>query len=56
VIRACWVMGVSVGDAAQKATRSRSYVHKVYGRLDAMRTGEPAKREWPALTWPEVSA
>ncbi|MCC3653228.1 DUF2637 domain-containing protein [Streptomyces sp. S07_1.15] len=36
-IRAAWVVGKSVTEAAELSTRSRSYVHKVYGRLDEER-------------------
>lgn len=37
VIRACWVMGISVADTARQATRSTSYVKKVFARLDEAR-------------------
>ena len=40
-IRVSWVMGQSVTEAARLSTRSRSYVHKVYARLDAERAGQP---------------
>lgn len=33
-IRAAWVTGKPVTEAAELSTRSRSYVHKVYARLD----------------------
>ncbi|MFJ1701607.1 hypothetical protein ACIOHC_42690 [Streptomyces sp. NPDC088252] len=33
VIRTCWVMGDTIAQAAVKSTRSTSYVHKVYKRL-----------------------
>lgn len=36
-IRAGWVAGESATDVATAATRSRSYVQKVYARLDAVR-------------------
>lgn len=37
VIRAAWVMGTSVTETARQATRSTSYVKKVFARLDEER-------------------
>ncbi|MGW0554407.1 hypothetical protein ACWDZ6_09440 [Streptomyces sp. NPDC002926] len=34
VIRTCWVMGDTIAQAAVKSTRSTTYVHKVYKRLE----------------------
>lgn len=34
VIRACWVQGKSLPEAARLSTRSTSYVHKLYQRLN----------------------
>ncbi|MEV8307847.1 DUF2637 domain-containing protein [Streptomyces flavidovirens] len=56
VIRAAWVMGTPVAETARLATRSTSYVKKVFARLEEARTAEPPKQEWPALEWTEVSA
>ncbi|MEW2083494.1 hypothetical protein [Streptomyces sp. NPDC005283] len=42
VIRAGWVMGTSVAETARLATRSTSYVKKVFARLDESRDAEPA--------------
>ncbi|MFB6983968.1 hypothetical protein [Streptomyces scopuliridis] len=50
VIRACWVDGATIVEAARKSTRSTSYVHKVYQRLkeDAeASTREPSKELVP---------
>ncbi|MGH3309742.1 MAG: hypothetical protein ACRDP3_04015 [Streptomyces sp.] len=55
VIRVCWVMGDSIGDAARKATRSRSYVQRVYARLDEMQGKQPAP-ERLALVRSEATA
>ncbi|MFE4059867.1 hypothetical protein ACFXP3_26850 [Streptomyces sp. NPDC059096] len=33
VIRACWVNGETIAEAARKSTRSTSYVHRIYHRL-----------------------
>ncbi|MDX3235672.1 hypothetical protein PV392_08225 [Streptomyces sp. ME03-5709C] len=43
VIRAAWVLGTSVAETARMATRSTSYVKKVFARLDETRNSEPAK-------------
>ncbi|RST00317.1 hypothetical protein [Streptomyces sp. WAC05950] len=37
VIRACWVQGTSLPEAARLSTRSTSYVHKIYQRLNESR-------------------
>jgi hypothetical protein len=37
VIRAAWVLGTSVTETARQATRSTSYVKKVFARLDEER-------------------
>ncbi|MFE2552229.1 hypothetical protein ACFXGI_27255 [Streptomyces sp. NPDC059355] len=37
VIRACWVQGKSLPEAARLSTRSTSYVHKLYQRLNEER-------------------
>ncbi|MFJ9594952.1 hypothetical protein ACIRS3_19555 [Streptomyces virginiae] len=37
VIRACWVQGTSLPEAARLSTRSTSYVHKIYQRLNDSR-------------------
>lgn len=42
-IRAAWVMGKSVTEAAELSTRSRSYAHKVYAELDTQSATEPAQ-------------
>jgi len=55
VIRAAWVMGTSVTETARQATRSTSYVKKVFARLEEERTKESSKREWPPLKWGEAS-
>ncbi|KJY17397.1 hypothetical protein VR46_44905, partial [Streptomyces sp. NRRL S-444] len=34
VIRACWVQGKTLPEAARLSTRSTSYVHKLYQRLN----------------------
>ncbi|MGK5627313.1 hypothetical protein [Streptomyces sp. URMC 123] len=34
IIRACWVEGATIPDAARRSTRSTSYVHKVYKQLE----------------------
>ncbi|MCM2393075.1 hypothetical protein [Streptomyces albipurpureus] len=34
VIRECWVMGDTIAEASRKSTRSSSYVHRVYQRLN----------------------
>ncbi|MFK4595738.1 DUF2637 domain-containing protein [Streptomyces pristinaespiralis] len=54
VIRAAWVTGLPVTETARRATRSTSYVKKVFAQLDAKTTGEPPKKEWAPLVWPEV--
>lgn len=41
VIRSCWVLGISVADTARQATRSTSYVKKVFARLDEARGPQP---------------
>ncbi|AZQ72769.1 hypothetical protein EKH77_17450 [Streptomyces luteoverticillatus] len=41
VIRACWVMRRTIAEAARESTRSTSYVHKVYKRLDEQRATAP---------------
>lgn len=46
VIRAAWVLGTSVTETARQATRSTSYVKKVFARLEESRTKELPKREW----------
>lgn len=35
-IKAAWADGLSVTEAAEASTRSRSYVHKIYAQMDAM--------------------
>ncbi|MFF4433040.1 hypothetical protein ACFYZ4_28270 [Streptomyces sp. NPDC001513] len=42
VIRACWVQGKPIGEAARLSTRSTSYVHKLYQRLNEDRAALPA--------------
>ncbi|MCP3758733.1 hypothetical protein [Streptomyces sp. TBY4] len=42
VIRACWVQGKSLPEAARLSTRSTSYVHKLYQRLNEDRAALPA--------------
>ncbi|MER5481876.1 hypothetical protein ABT024_01485 [Streptomyces sp. NPDC002812] len=42
VIRACWVQGKSLPEAARLSTRSTSYVHKLYQRLNDDRAALPA--------------
>lgn len=54
VIRAAWVTGLPVTETARRATRSTSYVKKVFAQLDSKATGKPPKREWAPLVWPEV--
>ncbi|MFJ1864083.1 hypothetical protein ACIOD1_05580 [Streptomyces sp. NPDC088097] len=39
VIRACWVQGKTLPEAARLSTRSTSYVHKLYQRLNEDRQG-----------------
>lgn len=39
VIRACWVQGKTLPEAARLSTRSTSYVHKLYQRLNDDRQG-----------------
>lgn len=39
-IRVAWVRGKSISEAAAWSTRSRSYVQRVYARLDAERSGQ----------------
>ncbi|MEU5077081.1 DUF2637 domain-containing protein [Streptomyces asoensis] len=56
VIRAAWVLGTSVTETARQATRSTSYVKKVFARLEEARTEEPPKQEWQPLKREEVSA
>lgn len=41
VIRVCWVAGTSLAEAAERSTRSTSYVHKVYQRLNAEQERPP---------------
>ncbi|MFD0380141.1 hypothetical protein [Streptomyces sp. NPDC127112] len=42
VIRACWVQGKSLPEAARLSTRSTSYVHKIYQRLAETHEALPA--------------
>lgn len=42
VIRACWEQSKPIGEAARLSTRSTSYVHKLYQRLNEDRTALPA--------------
>lgn len=42
-IRLAWVRGLSLSEAAEMSTRSRSYCQKVYARLDAERGPQPIK-------------
>ncbi|MFF1338138.1 hypothetical protein ACFVYT_09525 [Streptomyces sp. NPDC058290] len=42
VIRACWVQGKSLPEAARLSTRSTSYVHKLYQRLNEERQAQDA--------------
>lgn len=55
VIRAAWVMGTSVTETARQATRSTSYVKKVFARLEEERTKDLPEREWPPLKWGETA-
>jgi hypothetical protein len=55
VIRAAWVLGTSVTETARQATRSTSYVKKVFARLEEERTKETPKQERPPLKWGEAS-
>lgn len=55
VIRAAWLTGTSVTETARQATRSTSYVKKVFARLEESRTKELPKQEWPPLKWGEAS-
>lgn len=43
VIRACWVQGTSIPEAARLSTRSTSYVHKLYQRLNESHREPPAE-------------
>ncbi|WP_344276970.1 conjugal transfer protein [Streptomyces hebeiensis] len=42
VIRACWVTGTPVTETARQATRSTSYVKKVFARLEDERGPQPS--------------
>lgn len=41
MIRVAWVQGLSIREAAARATRSPSYVQSVYARLNASKDSEP---------------
>jgi hypothetical protein len=56
VIRAAWVMGTPVAETARLATRSTSYVKKVFARLEESRPAGPPKQEWPTLEWDQVAS
>ncbi|MEE1773232.1 hypothetical protein PUR34_34980 [Streptomyces sp. JV185] len=55
VIRACWMTGTSIADAARQATRSTSYVKKVFARMEADRGPQPSPGQL-ALVPSEASA
>ncbi|WP_234314926.1 DUF2637 domain-containing protein [Streptomyces sp. NRRL F-5135] len=55
VIRACWVMGTPVTETARQATRSTSYVKKVFARLEDERGPQPSPGQL-SLVPSEVSA
>lgn len=46
-IRVSWVSGKSLSEAAAWSTRSRSYVQRVYARLDAERSGHATPQAGP---------
>ncbi|MFF9688969.1 hypothetical protein [Streptomyces sp. NPDC014623] len=49
VIRAGWVLGTSATETARQATRSVSYVKKVFARLDEERDRLAAEKDAPAI-------
>ncbi|MFE2498599.1 hypothetical protein [Streptomyces scopuliridis] len=55
VIRACWVTGTPVTETARQATRSTSYVKKVFARLEDERGTQPSPGQL-ALVPSEASA